>query len=120
MYLDRNKKPHYEREVIMTNLAIIEMNKMMLFADGVLKANEEGEIQEIHTYQAWKKLGFQVKKGEKAIAKFAVWTFNAKKKKDEEEPAETDDSTETKKRGRMYMKMSAFFTDEQVERIQKK
>lgn len=100
----------------MTNMAIIEMNKALLFADGILKANEDGEIQEIHTYQAWKKLGYQVRKGEKAVAKFAVWKYMVGKK---EEDADDSDSTETKKRGRMYMKMSAFFTDEQVDRIEK-
>lgn len=100
----------------MTNVAIIEMNKVILFNNGILKENENGDIQEIHTYQTWKKLGYQVRKGEKAIAKFAVWKYMVGKK---EEDADDSDSTENKKKGKMYMKVSAFFTEDQVDKIER-
>ena len=76
---------------------------------------EIDEIQPIHTYNGWKSRGYQVKKGEKAIAKFPVWAFSAKKKS-----AETEDDENVKGTGHMYMKMSAFFSDEQVEKIEEK
>ena len=103
----------------MTNAQIIMEQQLLLAEDGILKENEDGEIQPIHTYQAWKKLGYQVRKGETAVAKFAVWKFMTSKKKEEE--AEADETTEEigKKKGRMYLKVSAFFTDEQVDKIQK-
>ena len=106
----------------MTNAQIIMEQQYLLAADGILKENEDGEIQPIHTYQAWKKLGYQVRKGETAVAKFAVWKFMTSKKKEEEAEAEADETTEEtgkKKKGRMYLKVSAFFTDEQVDKIQK-
>ena len=60
----------------------------------------------IHTYQTWKELGFQVKKGQKAVAKFPIWKFIAGKKTDEE-----------KEEDRMIMKSAAWFTASQVEAI---
>ena len=91
----------------------------MLFADGVLTMNDDGEIQEIHTYQAWKKQGFQVKKGETAIAKFPIWQFTRSKKQAEEE-ADNKDEVEQKGKGFFFKKLSAFFTEDQVEPIAKK
>ena len=73
---------------------------------------EIDEIQPIHTYRGWKERGFQVKKGEKAIAKFPIWQYSSKK-------VESEDSEEQKANGHMYMKMSAFFSDKQVEKIEK-
>ena len=94
----------------MTNAQIILEQQLLLAADGILREDEDGEIQPIHTYQAWKKLGYQVRRGETAIAKFAVWKYMTSKKKEEE--AEADEEEGTKKKGRMYLKMSAFFTDD--------
>ena len=117
----------------MTNAQIILGEQIRLQEEGILKytgrvavyEDEEGneievpEIQPIHTYQAWRKLGYQVKKGEKCVAKFAVWKYLTKKQKKEEEeiPADVDGEEQTVTKGRCYMKVSAFFTDEQVEPI---
>ena len=57
----------------------------------------------LHTYAQWKKLGYQVKKGEKSEHKISVWKRSTKK---------VDN-------GRYFLKESAFFTQEQVERIDK-
>lgn len=113
----------------MTNAQIIMQEKIRLADEGILKIvgwetfeTPDGEevdipkIQPIHTYQAWKKLGYQVKRGEKAVAKFPVWKYLTKKKKEEEVPDDAD-GEDKKRSGKCYMKMSAFFTDEQVEKI---
>ena len=100
----------------MTNAQIIEEAQEMLLADGILTANDDGEIQPIHTYQVWKKLGYQVKKGETAIAKFQIWKCVNNKKQAEEE-AENKEEIEQKGRKFFFKKMSAFFTDAQVEKI---
>lgn len=102
----------------MTNAQIIFENQMLLANEGILKFTDDGEIQPIHTYNAWKARGFQVKKGEKAVAKFAIWKYSNSKKKDDEE-SEAEGENEVQK-GRCFMKMSAFFTDEQVEPIKEK
>lgn len=67
----------------MTNEMIIFKESQKLMNDGILQGSgvfatvefEDGARQvempeEIHTFQAWKSLGYSVKKGEKAIAKF--------------------------------------------------
>jgi len=116
----------------MTNAQIILGEQIRLQEEGILKytgrmieaVDMEGneieipEIQPIHTYQTWKKLGYQVRKGEKCVAKFAVWKFLTKesKKEEDDENPETDGE---KVKGRCYMKLSAFFTDEQVDKIEK-
>ena len=66
------------------------------------------ETEEIHTYNAWKALGFQVQKGQKAVAQFTLWKHcNGK----------VDEETGEEKPGKMFMKKASFFTREQVEAI---
>lgn len=88
----------------MTNAAIIMSNMEILIHDGVITADNV-----IHTYGHWKTLGFTVKKGEKAVAKFPIWKYTKGKKKDMSEE-------EAQARGYCFMKNSSWFTDKQVER----
>ena len=69
----------------------------------------------LHTYATWKKLGYQVKKGEKSQHKIPVWKPSTKKVEVENE----DGTKEEKPNGRYFIKTSAFFTQGQVERIEK-
>ena len=69
----------------------------------------------LHTYAQWKKLGFQVKKGEKSEHKISIWRRSTKKVEVENE----DGTKEEKTNGRYFIKTSAFFTQEQAERIEK-
>ena len=69
----------------------------------------------LHTYATWKKLGYQVKKGEKSQHKIPVWKPSTKKVEVENE----DGTKEEVDNGRYFIKTSAFFTQEQVERIEK-
>lgn len=64
--------------------------------------------EELHTFAEWKRLGFSVKKGEKARCKIAIWNKSIKKKKDTEDEEENDD-------GYFYTKVAAFFTKNQVQ-----
>ena len=109
----------------MTNNMIIQIETSKLAEQGVLKytgrvikglniVGEEVEIKEIepiHTYQGWKKLGYKVKKGEKSKIKFAIWFWKKGKKQ------ESNDGDEEYSRGNCYMRTAAWFTSEQVERI---
>ena len=107
----------------MTNTMIIATEQLRLLNDGILhytgkmievynmalcRVEETAEIQPIHTYAHWKSMGYQVKKGEKAIAKFPIWKYTKGKKKEMTEE-------EAQEKGYCFMKMSAFFSDEQVE-----
>lgn len=62
------------------------------------------ETEEIHTFDRWKKMGFFVKKGEKAIAKFLIWKHIAKKDENDEET------------NKMFLKKASFFSRSQVEK----
>lgn len=64
------------------------------------------ETEQIHTFAAWKELGYVVKKGQKAVAKFPIWKYVSKKN----EETNKEDS-------KMFMKVAAFFSSSQVEKI---
>lgn len=61
----------------------------------------------VHTYSEWKRLGYQVKKGEKAKLKILLWKHSSKKN--------ADDKDET----HMFMSNAYMFTFEQVEKMPK-
>lgn len=67
----------------------------------------------LHTYAQWKKLGYQVKKGEKSKHRISVWKRSIKKVENEEGEKEEVDN------GRYFLKESAFFTQDQVEAMRK-
>ena len=105
----------------MTNEMIIFNNRVALMDEGVIKGtgniieveNEDGEKvqleepEELHTYQGWKAIGRQVKKGEKSIATMMIWKHTIKKpKKEDEEEQEA-----------MFMTKAFFFTEAQTEAI---
>ncbi len=64
------------------------------------------ETEPIHTYQTWKMFGYQVAKGEKAVAKITIWKHTTKHNEERGE----DES-------KMFMKTAAFFSQSQVEAI---
>ena len=106
----------------MTNAQIIFNESQRLAKDGVLQytgremtyTDADGnqqvikETEPIHTYNAWKALGFQVQKGQKAVAQFTIWKHcNGK----------VDEETGEEKPGKMFMKKASFFTARQVQAI---
>ena len=108
-----------------TNSQIILQQSLKLMEQGILKPTGRIFIQEmpdgskielpepepIHTYQTWKSLGYQVKRGQKAKASFIIWKYVGKKALNEEsgEMEEID--------GRCIHKLAHFFTADQVEKI---
>lgn len=76
-------------------------------------ANKMPATTILHTYSSWKKLGYAVKRGEKSQHKIPIWKKSTKKVEKEDGEEETVDN------GRFFLKESAFFTREQVERIEK-
>jgi len=112
----------------MTNQMIILLESVKLMEQGIIKGSgikgltpEGKEIElpeQIHTYQTWKRLGFQVKKGSKAVAQFPVWKYITGKMKEAEVRDDVDGELEAAG-GRCYMKLASFFTKEQVEEVKK-
>lgn len=118
----------------MTNAQIIFNESIRLMDEGIIGTTgvkvevimDNGEAvfmmepEAIHTYAAWKSLGYQVKRGETAIAKFMIW--KAAKNRQQEEQQELDATSEngteiSTERVKMFMKMAHFFKSTQVERI---
>ena len=63
-------------------------------------------------------MGFAVKKGEKSNIKFAIWKYSTKGKgKKNAQSEKADEDGEKIGGGYCFMKMSAFFTEKQVEPI---
>ena len=112
----------------MTNAMIIFNESVKLMEGGILKGtgefveieNDDGSKtklempEEIHTFNGWKKRGYSVKKGEKSTIKFPIWKYTEKQKAEEEK---TGNPLEDAPIANMFLKMSAFFTFEQVEAI---
>ena len=106
----------------MTNNEIILKAAEELAENGVIKTkifhmrSEDGELSEvtipetIHTYTEWKNEGFQVQKGQKAIAKIRIWKYATKKRKNEKNEEENT--------GRMFMTTASFFSESQVTPIE--
>ena len=113
----------------MTNAQIIFMESQKLAEAGAIKytgrifeaIDGQGnkitvkETEEIHTYNIWKQMGFQVQKGQKAVAKFTIWKHTGTK----EDSVKTVDGKEVAyiDKGHMFMKQAAFFSRSQVEAI---
>ena len=106
----------------MTNAEIVFWESLRLIKAGKLKGTgrilkfedhtgnviEYEEPEPIHTFAYWKAQGRRVKKGEKAIAKFAVWKHTSKVN------AETGEES-----SKMFLKNSAWFSLSQTEKDDK-
>lgn len=109
------------RAMAITNAEIIFKESQNLLQQGILKATgrmfvqelpdgtkvEVPEAEPIHTYNGWKELGFQVKKGEHAKAQFSIWKYTGKK----------DEETGEWKIGHCFQKKAFWFTFDQVEKV---
>ena len=108
----------------MTNATIILNESIKLMEQGVLKGTGEfvkfqdvnGEVkeveipEEIHTFNGWKQRGYSVKKGEKSNIKFSIWKCSSK-------TVENENGDDEEITTNMFMKLSAFFTLAQVEKV---
>ena len=104
-----------------TNAQIIMNASLELMKQGILKGTGRVFVQElpdgtkvelpepepIHTYNGWKELGYQVKRGEHAKASFTIWKWAGQK--NEETGEETN--------GRCFQKKAFWFTKDQVEKV---
>ena len=93
-----------------TNKEIILTEQIRLADEGILDIDTDGNIEPIHTYAKWKSLGYNVKKGQKAITKLSIWKHTTKKKS-----ADNDEE----EREYCFLKTASFFSKKQVEIINK-
>ena len=104
----------------MTNEMIILTESVKLMEEGILKGSGNfveveinGEVRKIempetiHTYKKWGELGYQVQRGEKSKVKFMTWYYDGRNSSGEDEE-------NSRRRGKCYMRMTSFFTMDQV------
>lgn len=116
----------------MTNAMIIFNEAQKLAENGTIKYTgriitvelpdgskaQAKETEPIHTFAEWKKAGFIVNKGQKAIAKFPIWNFTDKVSKATKAMREAAGIDAEKPDPHYYMKESAFFSASQVAPIE--
>jgi len=107
----------------MTNAMIMMVQTQKLAEQGILKytgkvlkgvnaLGEEVELKEvepIHTVKIWNDMGYFIKPGQHAIAKFPIWFYKKGKKKSDE------DEETAQANGSCYMRTASWFTFDQVE-----
>lgn len=92
--------------------------RTFIFEDADGNKTEVKETEPIHTFAAWKSLGYKVKKGEKAVAQFVIWKHS--KPKMTELPQPDGETALVPDKGRMFMKKASFFRACQVEKMEVK
>lgn len=101
----------------MTNLEIIATEAVaneIYTKDEILERLEAGMDLGLHTYQEWKRLGYQVQKGSKALFKTKIWKPRKGAKVEE---LEKEESIEIKKKN-FIMVNASFFGINQVMKIE--
>ena len=81
-----------------------------------LEMATRGIDEEVHTFAMWKSLGYQVKRGEKALFQTMLWKMKKGKKQDNNNEEQQDDK-EVKKYNNFFMAKSSLFGRSQVELI---
>ena len=81
-----------------------------------LEMATRGIEEEVHTFAMWKSLGYQVKRGEKALFQTMLWKMKKGKKQDNDNEEQQDDK-EVKKYNNFFMAKSSLFGRSQVELI---
>lgn len=116
----------------MTNQEIILRESIRLMNDGIIAGsgryvtmtdNSGAEMtielpEAIHTFSAWKKAGFAVKRGEHAIACFPVWKYTQRRNNaDNDGDGDGAADGDSEPSGHMYMRKAFWFKLSQVEKI---
>jgi len=78
--------------------------------DGIIKIYQEQGHNEIHSYRGWQKLGYQVKKGSKALL---LW--GEPKEKDKDAPTQTAEAKPEGEEDGKFWPLAYVFSNQQVE-----
>ena len=86
-----------------------------------LEMATRGIDEEVHTFAMWKSLGYQVKRGEKALFQTMLWKMSKGKKQDNIENTDNEnnenDNKDKKKQPHFFLAKSSMFGRSQVELI---
>lgn len=86
------------------------VNHKIYTEEALIEMLEKGIMPPCHSYNEWKRYGFQVKKGEKATIRTRLWTYNNK-------PVEAVEGEEAKPSRNFYLNYAYLFLANQVEAI---
>lgn len=101
----------------MCNEEIIYRAKQALAEQGIIGHGPQygiDQLEPIHTFQVWKDMGFSVKRGQHAVAKFSIWKYTGERRRTDSEGNEVVVADPD---GHCFLKESHFFALRQVERI---
>ena len=73
--------------------------------------------EEVHTYAKWQSLGYQVKKGEKAIIKTMLWKKVKASKKELEKIEDVEELASKENNTNFRLVKASLFSKSQVEKI---
>lgn len=96
-------------------------NQEIIFNEVLMR----GITEDVHTYAKWRSLGYQVKKGEKALFQTMLWKKKTKKSKKDDtenvkenvENVENEEGKENKNNNYFFLAKSSMFGKSQVELI---
>ena len=93
-------------------------NQEIIFNEVLMR----GITEDVHTYAKWKSLGYQVKKGEKALFQTMLWKKKTKKSKKDDtenkvENVENEEGKKKKNNDYFFLAKSSMFGRSQVELI---
>lgn len=100
-----------EQIIFNARLGLLEQGKIGTTGKTIVFENLEGEKvemlepEQLHTYKEWERLGYGVMKGQHAIVKLNIWKHVVRKA----------DKVDEADRETMFMKLSSFFSQSQVE-----
>ena len=102
----------------MTNMQIITeaaiLNGLYTEDEALALLTENGELP-LHTFAEWKRMGYTVRKGEKARMSCSIWRYNKKS----ETVQQKDGEEKEVDKSHFYKQLAHFFTAEQVEKLEK-
>lgn len=93
------------------------MTNAQIIIEAMILAELDPMEIEVDTFAGWKRRGFSVKKGEKAVFKTKIWKPCKFKPEELGEGVEVPkDEEQTVNKKKLVLVNASFFTDEQVER----
>lgn len=97
------------------------MTNAQIIVEAMLLAELDPEEVVVDTFAGWKRKGYTVKKGEKAVFQTSIWKPSKKNHVKESEVEENEVPTEdTEKHTYLHLVKASFFTSDQVEKKEEK
>lgn len=104
----------------MTNIEIIVAEAIannVYTEEEIMNILDSGRDLGLHTYQEWKRLGYQVQKGSKALFQARIWKPRKGMSLENFQLMSEEEQSEESKKGRFFLVKASFFGVSQVEKV---